>query len=188
MTEPGSAADGWVFGYGSLMWRPGFPYRRVLPAVLPGYHRSFCVYSCHWRGTPAEPGLVLGLAPGGSCRGLAFQVAAADWAWVRDYLDERELVAYAYVARELQVLVEGDLVLAYTFVADPSHPHYAGELPPERAAEIIVRAEGVAGLNREYLIETVRHMRTDGFAEESLQTLLSHVERLTGILEAGGGI
>jgi len=188
MAEAGAQAHGWVFGYGSLMWRPGFPHRRVLPALLPGYHRSFCVYSRHWRGTPAEPGLVLGLAPGGECQGLAFEVAPADWSWVRAYLDERELVAYAYVAHELPVVIGDETVTAYTFVADPAHPHYAGELPAEQAAEIIVRAEGVAGLNRDYLIETVRRMQAEGFADDRLRALLAHVERLTGILDAGGGI
>ena len=185
------AEDGWVFGYGSLMWRPGFPYRVVAPGLLRGYHRSFCVWSRHWRGTPQRPGLVLGLAPDGECQGLLFRVAASDWAWVKAYLDERELVSYAYAARWLPVetaVVESGAVRAYTYVADPWHPQYAGEMSVDRAAAIIVGARGVAGLNRDYLIETLRHMAAEGFADEGLRSLLRRVEYLTGILESGGGI
>jgi cation transport protein ChaC len=170
------------------MWRPGFPFREVLPAVLRGYHRSFCIFSHYYRGTPEEPGLVLGLAPGGQCHGLAFRVAEGDRAAVTAYLDERELVTYAYKATHLPVETAAGEVLAYTFVADPGHPQYAGELDPARAAEIIIRAKGRAGLNREYLIETVRRLEKEGFPDEELHGLLRRVEHMTGILEAGGGI
>ena len=183
--------DSWVFGYGSLMWRPGFSFRAVAPGLLRGYHRSFCVWSRHWRGTPQRPGLVLGLAPDGECQGLLFRVAASDWEWVKAYLDERELVSYAYAARWLPVetaAVPGGAVQAYTYVADPWHPQYAGEMTVDRAAAVIVGARGVAGLNRDYLIETLRRMAAEGFADEGLQSLLRRVEYLTGILESGGGI
>lgn len=183
-----TAADGWVFGYGSLMWRPGFVYRDVVPALLHDYHRSFCVYSRYYRGTPERPGLVLGLAPGGSCHGLAFRVAAAEFAAAQAYLDERELVSYAYVSAYLPVETPDGPVSAYTFVADPTHPQYAGELDLERAAEIIVGAQGTAGLNRDYLIETVRRLEKEGFPDERLYRLLRRIEHVTGILEAGSGI
>ncbi len=184
-----SHRDLWIFGYGSLMWRPGFEYVSVEPAVLDGWHRDFCVYSRHWRGTPERPGLVLGLDAGGSCRGLAFRVAAARRRAVIDYLDERELIGYAYAARTLAVrCADGRVVDAYTFVADTGHRHYAGRLPIERAAAIIMDAEGCAGLNRDYLINTIRHLEQDGFAEPELHALLVEVERQTGILDAGAGI
>lgn len=183
-----AAVDGWVFGYGSLMWRPGFVYRDVMPALLHDYHRSFCVYSRYYRGTPERPGLVLGLAPGGSCHGLAFRVASTDFAAARAYLDERELVSYAYVSAYLPVETPDGSVSAYTFVADPTHPQYAGELDLDRAAEIIVGAQGTAGLNRDYLIETVRRLEKEGFPDEQLYRLLRRIEHLTGILEAGSGI
>lgn len=180
--------DFWVFGYGSLMWRPGFAYRGVRRAVLGGYHRSFCVYSHHYRGTPAAPGLVLGLDPGGSCEGLAFRVAADEAADVKAYLDERELVSYAYRPLTLPVTTAEGEVMAYTFVADPGHRLYAGKLGLEEAAQTIMRAQGVAGLNREYLINTVRSLERHGFVEPELHALLKRVEHLTGIIEAGGGI
>ncbi len=154
--------DFWVFGYGSLMWQPGFAFTEARPALLRGYHRDFCIFSHHYRGTPAAPGLVLGLAPGGSCRGLAFRVACGEADRVRAYLDERELIGYAYLPRTLPVAIKGASVAAYTFVADSGHPQYAGNLGIEAAAEIIMRAEGVAGLNRDYLINTVRRLERDG--------------------------
>lgn len=181
--------DLWVFGYGSLMWRPGFEFDEVHPAVLEGWHRDFCVTSRHWRGTPERPGLVLGLDAGGSCRGLAFRVAAGRAQSVIDYLNERELIGYAYVARTLGVRFDdGRVEEAYTFVSDPTHHHYAGHLPLEQAAAIIMDAEGAAGLNRDYLINTIRHLEKDGFAEAGLHALLVEVERQTGIIEAGSGI
>jgi cation transport protein ChaC len=184
----GEAQDFWVFGYGSLMWRPGFPHLDALPALLRGYHRAFCVYSHHYRGTRENPGLVLGLDRGGACRGLAFRVAAEDQGPVADYLNERELVSYAYLAKTLQVAVPDGRVRAYTFVANPKHSQYAGDLGIERSAEIILQAQGAAGLNRDYLINTVRHLENDGFTDNRLHALLKRVEHLTGIIEAGGGI
>ena len=180
--------DFWVFGYGSLMWRPGFPHLDACPALLRGYHRAFCVYSHHYRGTPENPGLVLGLDRGGSCRGLAFRIEPPDRDAVVNYLNERELVSYAYLAKTLKIAVPGARVEAYTFVANPRHSQYAGDLGIERSAEIILGAEGVAGLNRDYLINTVRHLEREGYTDNHLHALLKRVEHLTGIIEAGGGI
>lgn len=181
--------DLWVFGYGSLMWRPGFEFAEARPALLKGWHRAFCVWSRHWRGTPERPGLVLGLDRGGSCRGVAFRVAGACASAVKDYLAERELIGYAYTASTLPVrLDEGSTVPAYTFVADRKHHHYAGDLPLEQAAAVIMDAEGRAGLNRDYLINTVRQLEQDGFADRHLHALLTEVERQTGLIDRGAGI
>jgi len=182
-------SDLWVFGYGSLMWHPGFTFAEALPAVLDGWHRAFCLWSRHYRGTPENPGLVLGLDQGGSCRGLAFRVPAERAASTIEYLDERELVGYAYLPRRLPVrLDDGAVVEAYTFVADRQHRHYAGDLGIERAAPIIMDAVGAAGLNRDYLINTVRHLEKDGFVDPPLHALRIEIERLTGLIEAGAGI
>jgi len=181
--------DLWVFGYGSLMWRPGFPYLRSAQAVLAGYHRSFCVYSHVWRGTVEKPGLVLGLTPGGSCRGVAFQVAEADRADVIEYLHDRELGTYAYLPLTLPVeLADGTSIPAYCFVADTNHPQYAGDLPREEAVAIIMEASGKGGLNRDYLINTVKEIDSHGYGEPQLRELLAEVARRTGIIEQGGGI
>ena len=92
MTLPKRDAPFWVFAYGSLMWRPGFPHADSRPAVLHGYHRALCVYSTRYRGTPERPGLVLGLDRGGSCRGRVRRVSGEDAGHVRAYLTEREMV------------------------------------------------------------------------------------------------
>lgn len=179
----------WVFGYGSLMWRPGFPYRRSAPALLEGYHRSFCVYSHVWRGTVEKPGLVLGLTPGGSCRGVAFEVEPKDRTEVLDYLHDRELGTYAYLPLTLEVdLADGGSVGAYCFVADTTHPQYAGDLPQDEAVAIIMEASGKGGLNRDYLINTVKELDRHGYAEPQLRSLLAEVAQATGIIEQGGGI
>lgn len=180
--------DLWVFGYGSLMWRPDFPYLEAKPATLDGYHRSFCVYSRYWRGTPERPGLVLGLTPGGICPGLVFRVAEDKRQAVVAYLDERELGSYAYVAKYLPVIVGDRQIRAYGFVADEAHCHYAGDMALDVAARIIMEAQGVAGLNRDYLINTIRELESHGFVEPDLHALLRTVEELTGIIESGSGI
>jgi cation transport protein ChaC len=182
-------ADLWVFGYGSLMWRPGFEYEEKRPALLRGWHRSFCIYSRHYRGTPEHPGLVLGLARGGACHGLAFRVAADRADEVVDYLNERELLTYAYAARMIRVTLDDSRrPEAYTFVADPGHRQYAGDLGTQRSAEIIMAAAGCAGLNRDYLISTVRELEAHGVADRRLHALLTLVERLTGEIDRGAGI
>jgi cation transport protein ChaC len=184
-----TSQDLWVFGYGSLMWNPGFDHAEARPAVLDGWHRAFCLYSLHYRGTPAQPGLVLGLDDGGSCRGVAFRVPASQAELAVEYLNERELIGYAYVAQTLPIrLDDGRTVPAYTFVADRGHRHYAGELALERAAAIIMDAQGAAGLNRDYLINTVRKLEADGFMDQSLHILLLEVERQTGLIDLGAGI
>ena len=181
--------DLWIFGYGSLMWRPGFDFAEQSPALIDGWHRSFCLWSRRHRGTAAKPGLVLGLDRGGSCRGAAFRVQGARVQATLDYLADRELDGYAYEARMLPVNVESQgTVMAYTFVADPSHGQYAGKVPLERAASIIMDAEGEAGLNRDYLINTVRQIEADGHRDPELHALLVEVERQTGEIEQGAGI
>ena len=165
----------WIFGYGSLMWRPGFAHDAAEPALLHGYHRAFCVYSVHYRGTAARPGLVLGLDRGGSCRGRAFRVAAADAEAVIAYLDAREQVTAVYLRRRVTIEIGGARTAAVTYVADRAHGQYAGKLPPRRAAEIILGGHGVAGDNPEYLEHTVAHLDELGIKDGPLHDLLKLV-------------
>ena len=165
----------WVFGYGSLMWRPGFAHEAAQPALLRGYHRAFCVYSVHYRGTAEKPGLVLGLDRGGSCRGRAYRVAARDADDVIAYLDAREQVTAVYLRRRVTIEIAGQRIPAVTYVADRKHGQYAGKLALREAAGIILSGHGVAGPNPEYLENTVTHLDELGIMDGPLHELLGLV-------------
>lgn len=170
----------WVFGYGSLMWNPGFPHLAREPALVHGWHRAFCVYSHVWRGTPERPGLVLGLDRGGSCRGVAFAVDPRKEARVLAYLDERERVTNVYWRRRLTVtLASGRRVTAWGYVAERDHHQYSGKLAMTRAARLIAVGEGKGGTNVEYLENTIKHLDEMGIPEGPLHRLRDRVRKLT---------
>jgi cation transport protein ChaC len=167
----------WVFGYGSLMWRPGFPFEERRAATLHGRRRAFCIYSVHHRGTHERPGLVLGLAPGGATRGAAFRVGEADWAEVHAYLKEREQPTETYIeARRAVRLADGRRAEALVFLSDVRHPQWAGALSLERQAQLIAGASGLSGRNVDYLRDLVEHLREEGVRDPSLERLLGLVE------------
>ncbi|MDD7909472.1 gamma-glutamylcyclotransferase [Pseudovibrio exalbescens] len=173
--------DLWVFGYGSLIWRPGFDYEEAVPALLRGAHRSLCVYSWVHRGTQDDPGLVFGLDRGGSCRGMAFRVAAKNRDRTITYLREREQQTMVYRETVRGVQLDGrphDPVQALTYVADRSHAQYAGALPLEEQLKIVLSAKGQSGANPEYVINTARHMRELGIRDHGLEWLEKELTRL----------
>jgi cation transport protein ChaC len=152
--------DFWVFGYGSLIWRPGFAHVETRRARLYGFRRSLCVRSYRHRGTEQRPGLVLGLDRGGSCVGLAFRVPGALRDEVVTYLRERELVTHVYLERMLPVSLDGgERVSALTYVVDRKHAQYAGSLDAEQAAGIVSGAVGYSGPNEDYVLNTVAHLK-----------------------------
>ncbi|MCV2869506.1 gamma-glutamylcyclotransferase [Defluviimonas sp. WL0002] len=168
----------WVFGYGSLIWEPGFPYTERVVARLSGWHRSFCMRSIHHRGTPEEPGLVLALdaAEGAHCDGVAFAVADDHAEATIAYLRERELVSAAYLERTVPLLLaDGRAVEALAFVIDPDHVQYCGGLELEEQARIIARAEGGRGRNSDYLWNTAAHLVELGLADPDLDWLADRV-------------
>ncbi len=172
--------DFWVFGYGSLMWHPGFPHLEVRTALLRGYHRRFCVYSIRYRGTPEIPGLVLGLDRGGACRGLAYRVPAADGAEVMDYLHEREMVTGVYIPSWLKVETPMGPIRAASFVVDRDHAQYTGRLSIEETARLIRQGCGQQGPCLDYLANTVRHLESLGLGGGSLKQLLRYLEQHGG--------
>ena len=179
------ADDLWIFGYGSLMWRTGFPYVEAARATLTGLARAFCVYSVHHRGTPARPGLVLGLDRGGACHGMAFRVAPEHAAATIAYLRAREQVTGAY--RESQRLVRlndgsGRHVRALCYVVERAHPQYTGPLTAAEQARIIRWARGVSGANVDYLMSTLEHLEALGIREPELM----RVRTLLGPVGHGG--
>ena len=164
-------SDFWVFGYGSLMWRPGFEHVETVNADLPGSHRALCVYSWVHRGTRQRPGLVLGLDRGGSCRGVAFRVRGTDRADVLAYLRERELVTDVYreVWRPIRLLPDRRKVEALAFVVDRDHQQYAGRLDAETVVGVVRHAVGQSGANIDYILNTVDHLRALGVRDAGLE-------------------
>ena len=176
----------WVFGYGSLMWRPDFPYLERASATLHGRRRAFCIYSVHHRGTYERPGLVLGLAAGGAVRGAAYRVAESDWPQVYAYLLEREQPTETYIeARRAVRLADGRRVEAMVFLSDVRHAQWAGALSLERQAELIGGARGLSGPNVEYLRDLVHHLRAEGVRDAGMEHLLKLVEQRERALAAG---
>lgn len=164
----------WVFGYGSLIWRPGFPYRVSAPALLRGAHRSLCIYSYRHRGTPERPGLVFGLVRGGSCRGMAFEVESSGWTEVHAYLAAREMDrgVYREAVRPVE-LVDGRVVQALAFLVDERHVQYAGKLAIQEQARLVRAGVGESGPNPEYVLETARHLEQLGIRDRYLNELVS---------------
>jgi cation transport protein ChaC len=176
-----ATGDRWVFGYGSLMWRPGFDYLDRRAATLHGRRRAFCIYSVHHRGTYERPGLVLGLALGGSVRGVAYRVAAARWTETYAYLREREQPTETYVESPATVrLAGGGTASVLTFLSDTHHAQWAGNLGSEQQAQLIAGASGLSGRNIDYLRDLVEHLRAEGVRDHGMEALLARVEALEG--------
>ncbi len=173
--------DLWVFGYGSLMWEPGFGWAERRMARLEGFHRSFCMWSIHHRGTPERPGLVLALdaQAGAACDGVAYRVPAPEAAAVTDYLRDRELVSSAYLeTRQTVALAGGAQVAALTFIVDTTHSQYCAGLALERQAQVIAAATGGRGPNPDYLWNTVAHLAELGIRDADLEWLDARVRAL----------
>ena len=181
-----AADDLWVFGYGSLIWRPGFEYAERIPAHIIGMHRSLCVYSFDHRGTPERPGLVLGLDFGGACRGIAYRVAAKHRAATLAYLRGREQTTAVYRELVRGVWLAGSPerhVSALCYTVDRGHPQYASGLTHDRQLRIVRQAHGRSGNNRDYVIETAKALEELNITDHDLHVL---AERLKGSSDARG--
>jgi cation transport protein ChaC len=169
----------WVFGYGSLIWRPGFEYVERVPARVVGLHRSLCVYSFDHRGTPERPGLVLGLDLGGACRGIAYRVAAKQRAATIAYLREREQTTAVYRELVRGIWLDGTperRVDALCYVVDRSHVQYAGRLAHEHQLQLVRQAHGRSGNNRDYVIETVGALEALNIRDRDLHVLAERLK------------
>jgi glutathione-specific gamma-glutamylcyclotransferase len=178
MTQPVlSDADLWVFGYGSLMWRPGFAFAEHQIASVRGYHRALCVYSHVHRGTPEKPGLVLGLDRGGSCKGIAFRVPAAAAAATIAYLRQREQVTSVYRELLLQTkLADGRRVMALSYAVDRSHGQYAGRLARPELERLVLQGQGASGANPDYVRNTQAHLAQLGIRDATLDWLAQRLD------------
>ena len=169
-----SDGDLWVFGYGSLMWKPGFEFIEQVPARLIGEHRALCVYSFDHRGTPEKPGLVLGLDRGGACRGIAFRVAASRRNDTIAYLRAREQTTNVYREVMRSVWLENEArqrVSALAYVVDRGHVQYAGRLSLSEQLRFVQQGHGRSGNNRDYVLSTVASIEKQGFRDAPLHQL-----------------
>jgi len=168
----------WIFGYGSLMWRPGFAFVESQIATVLGYHRALCVYSHVHRGTPEKPGLVLGLDRGGSCKGIAFCVSASAAEATVAYLREREQVTSVYRELHLQArLADGRRVTALSYAADRCHGQYAGRLERAELERLVLQGRGASGANHEYVRNTQTHLAQLGIRDATLDWLAQRLEK-----------
>ncbi|WIM11413.1 gamma-glutamylcyclotransferase [Enhydrobacter sp.] len=168
-----AARPRWVFGYGSLMWNPGFAAPETIAARLHGWHRALCIYSEHYRGTPQKPGLILGLLPGGSCRGVAHRLPTKDYDAVRRYLIVREIDndgVYEESVRPLR-LADGRTVAALVYLADRKHRQFAGKLAADKALRFIRQGNGATGSNLDYVRNTLAHLTALGLRDRALEKL-----------------
>ena len=165
--------DLWIFGYGSLMWSPGFRARRKSVALARGYHRAMCILSHRYRGTPRKPGLVMGLCHGGSCWGMAFQVPEARVRRVLAALWRREMLNKVYKPSLIPVTVApGRRVRALAFVADPAHPQFVRELDLHGRARLVAQGIGQRGPCLDYIRNTLEHMLALGLDDPHLSRVL----------------
>jgi cation transport protein ChaC len=183
-----AAGDLWVFGYGSLIWRPGFAFVERVEARLVGAHRALCVYSFVHRGTPEKPGLVLGLDQGGACRGMAYRVPAAQRAETIAYLRAREQATMVYRESVRSIWLRGDperRISALCYVVDRGHAQYAGRLSLDQQLHHVRQGHGRSGANRDYVVATVAALEEMGIRETELHLL---AERLRGVHETNSSV
>ncbi|WP_024276657.1 gamma-glutamylcyclotransferase [Xanthobacter sp. 126] len=174
----GQHGDVWVFAYGSLMWNPGFAFVERCEARLVGAHRTLCVYSFHHRGTPEKPGLVLGLDLGGSCRGIAYRVAAVQWPQTHAYLTEREQISGVYreVMRRVRLLDgSGRDAPAVAYLVNRAHPQYAPGLTLDDQLALVRRSHGKSGPNTDYVVATVKALESLGIRDPGLAYITQHL-------------
>ncbi|MGL4325803.1 MAG: gamma-glutamylcyclotransferase [Beijerinckiaceae bacterium] len=172
MDDPLQGREFWVFGYGSLMWRPDFPFAERCGALLYGSHRSLCVRSHIHRGTPERPGLVMGLDRGGACHGMAFRIADEHRVPVLANLRAREQVTMVY--RELVKrlhLTDGRTVAGIAYVVDRTHKQYVGALSREAQLAAVIGAHGKSGPNPDYVLNTQSHLEEMGVHDATLTWL-----------------
>ena len=167
----------WIFGYGSLIWRPGIVYAERIKAELPGWRRSFAQKSLDHRGTPDAPGRVLTLraCERTSCMGIAYRIESPNWADTLTYLDHREKGGYERIRVYLKV--RGSLIQAITYIAPPGNPHDAGEESYEEIAQIVNQANGPSGPNTEYIWALAEAFQQDGIQDEELANLIGAMQR-----------
>ena len=166
-----------IFAYGSLMWRPDFTFVQARPARLTGYHRRLSVFSHHYRGTVEKPGLVLGLDRGGSCVGIVYDIAVAEWDKVSLQVREREMLGDVYQEswKQFIILDSTEKVTALTYIVRRESAQYAPAMPVAELTHFIDQGQGTMGSCRDYVANTLLHLRQLGIHDRGLEALAAHV-------------
>ena len=173
----GGAQDLWVFGYGSLIWRQEFDFSEQRLARVHGWHRALRMWSRVNRGTPEEPGLVLGLLSGGSVQGMVFRIPQATAGASLVDLWAREMpLAGVYDPKWLHCTTDAGPVRALAFTLSRRSPNYTGELSPAHYRHIFERAQGRYGSTLDYASDTYQCLRQHGIEDHHLRRLLAHAE------------
>lgn len=169
-----------VFAYGSLMWRPGFVPKSAVRASATGWSRRWCVGSTLHRGSPKNPGIVLGLVEGGSCSGLLYSVESCECSRVAEYLSLREMAEVGYAPAVVDVDTPDGRTSALTYVSDPRHRESHA---PEQAMSRILSASGRSGSNADYAARTFEALRGLGAGLDEAETGLP-IEILSTIMKS----
>lgn len=169
--------DLWIFGYGSLIWRPEFAFAEQRAASLKGYHRSLCLWSRINRGTPETPGLVFGLEQTGVCQGMVFKISAQSVEQTFDAVWKREMGTGAYLPSWLNCETSQGIVKAMAFVIDRNGPAYVKQPPEDDLVEIICRAHGTYGSCFDYVTQTSESLKAAGICDEQLAALTERLRQ-----------
>lgn len=173
----------YVFGYGSLIWNPGFAFLRSERALLRGAHRSLSVYSHRHRGTPERPGLVFGLSRGGSCLGVAFEIEPDSFPAVFDYLQAREQDRGVYREAWRNItLAHGETVRALAYLVNEDHPQFAGHLSVAEQVKLVRSGLGESGHNTEYVRNTAKHLLSLGIRDRALLDIIAALDGDEGLM------
>ncbi len=163
--------DIWIFGYGSLIWRPEFDFTDRRAALLHGYHRALCLWSRVNRGTPERPGLVFGLDAGGSCRGVTFRIDSSEAPGIMEALWRREMPSGAYIPRWLTCRTDNGPITALAFTMNRNTDAYVRDLPLEHLVNIVRNAHGSYGPCIDYVLETADALRNHDIVDRRLAVL-----------------
>lgn len=168
----GGEDDFWVFGYGSLIWRPEFDYAERRDARVHGWHRALKMWSRINRGTYERPGLVFAMLSGGSCHGAAYRIPAAQGEDTLHALWQREMPLATYDPRWLQCCTPQGPVRALAFTLSRHSPSYCGVLPPEEYQRIFAESTGIYGTTRDYAQATYEGLKAMGIHDRALEQVL----------------
>lgn len=177
LDEWGGREDLWIFGYGSLIWRPDFEFAEQRPARVHGWHRALKMWSRINRGTPERPGLVFGLLTGGCCRGMVFRVPQRDGAATLTRLWSREMATAVYDPRWLAAHTPQGPVRALAFTLSRKSPSHTGELSEEEYRAIFAQAQGIYGTTHDYAHRTLEELRRHDIRDRNLERLLRLIQR-----------